>query len=446
MKSDKEINQLIKKMGRRFAKAGERIIKQGEISDSAYIIKSGTCRLVVEKSGNLLPVSHLGKGEIIGMVSLLTGEPQHVHFEAETDMEIWELNKELFDDISREDPAWLDFLTEILVNRLDSPRPIADRAIGKYVLTDIIGRGGYSIVYRGLHTGLNMPVAIKMMKHNMAMEPEFLTGFRNEAKTIASLTHDNIIKVFDIEEQFRTIFIIQELIEGESLNDMLIRLGNLSPKLAVDCLIQICSGLEYAHKKGIIHRDINSANIFVQRNDRIQILDFGLACPIGTEDFASLGTVAYMAPEQIESEKLDERTDIYALAITAYEMLTGTRPFPEDDIQALMQMHLNEDIPDPGNLVNNLPDGLREFILKAGRRKPSDRYQNAARVLEDLQQLSSDLGITIENKKPEQFNTASIYLKYKDYQKSDLKKLMSTISNHAKDYGIKIKAPEFMDI
>ena len=93
----------------RFAKAGERIIKQGEISDSAYIIKSGTCMLVVEKSGKYHPVSHLGKGEIIGMVSLLTGEPQHVHFEAETDMELWELNKELFDDITRENPAWLDF-------------------------------------------------------------------------------------------------------------------------------------------------------------------------------------------------------------------------------------------------------------------------------------------------------------------------------------------------
>ena len=145
MKSDKEISQFIKKMGFRLVKAGVRFINQGEISNSVYIVKSGTCRLVIEKSGNLHPVSHLGKGEIIGMVSLLTGEPQHVHFEAETDLELGELSKDLFDDISRENPAWLDFLTEILVNRLDSPRPIADRAIGKYVLTDIIGRGGYSI-------------------------------------------------------------------------------------------------------------------------------------------------------------------------------------------------------------------------------------------------------------------------------------------------------------
>ena len=445
MKSDIEINHFIKKMGFRFIKAGERFIKQGAISDSAYIIKSGTCRLVVEKSGNLHPAGHLGKGEIIGMVSLLTGEPQHVHFEAETDMELLELSRELFDDISRENPAWLDFLTEILINRLDSPRPIAERAIGKYVLTDIIGRGGYSIVYRALHTGLNMPVAVKMMRHNMAMDPEFLTGFRNEAKTIANLTHDNIINVFDIEEQFRTIFIIQELVEGESLNDLLTRLGSLPPKLAVEYLSQICSGLEYAHQQGLIHRDINSTNIFVQRNDRVKIIDFGLACSIGTEDFASYGTAAYMAPEQIESERLDERTDIYALAITAYEMLTGRRPFPEDDIQALMQLHLNEDIPDPGILVNDLPDGLRQFILKAGRRKPSDRYQNAALAMEDLQQLSADLGMPIGAKESEKLNMANFSLLYKDSQQTALKQLLNTIGNHAKEYGIKIKAADSMD-
>jgi serine/threonine protein kinase len=280
----------------------------------------------------------------------------------------------------------------------------------------------------------------------MAMDPEFLTGFRNEAKTIASLTHDNIINVFDIEEQFRTIFIIQELVEGESLYDLLTRLGSLPPKLAVEYLIQICSGLEYAHQQGLIHRDINSTNIFVQRNDRVKIIDFGLACSIGTEDFASYGTAAYMAPEQIESEKLDERTDIYALAITAYEMLTGRRPFPEDDIQALMQMHLNQDIPDPGNLVSNLPDGLRAFILQAGRRQPSGRYQNAAQALKELQQLSADLGLPSETEEPEKLNTASVFLEYKDSQQTALKQFLSTIGNHAKEYGIKIKAADIMDI
>ena len=444
--SENEINQFVNKMACKFFKAGERIITQGEIRDSAYIIKRGACLKVAEKWGDLHPVGHLGKGDIIGVMSMLTGEPQNAHVEAETDLELWELNKELFNDITRENPDWLDFLTEIIANRLDSRRPIADRAIGKYVLTDIIGRGGYSIVYRGLHTGLSMPVAIKMMRHNMAMDSEFLSGFRNEAKTIAGLTHDNIIRVFDIEERFRTIFIIEELVDGESLKALLGRLGSLSSKLVVDYLVQICSGLEYAHRQGIIHRDINTTNIFVQRNDRIKILDFGLACPIGTEDFASYGTAAYMAPEQIQSEKLDERTDIYALAITAYEMLTGRRPFPETDPRVLMQLHLDEDIPDPGNRLPVLSRGLREFISKAGRRKPSDRYQNATRALEALQELRGEFGLPVETKDPEKLNMASVFLVYKDSQEPALKQLMSTISNHAKEYGIGIKTADIMDI
>ena len=308
------------------------------------------------------------------------------------------------------------------------------------------GAGGYSIVYRGLHSGLSMPVAIKMMRHNMAMDPDFLMSFRNEAKTIASLNHDNIIRVYDIEERFRTVFIIEELVDGESLKDLLVRLGNLSPKLAVDYIIQICSGLEYAHHQGILHRDINTSNIFVQRDDKIKILDFGLACPIGTEDFASYGTVAYMAPEQIESDKLDERTDIYALAITAFEMLTGKRPFPENDIRALMQMHLNQDIPDPKKRGANLPDGLREFILKAGRRKPSDRYQSVAQALDDLVKIGGELGLPIKPNASEKLNMASVFLVYRDNQQPALQRLMRTISSHAKEYGIAIKAADIMDL
>jgi serine/threonine protein kinase len=277
----------------------------------------------------------------VGIRSFLTGEPQGAHAEAETAMELWALDKDLFDDISKEDPDLLEFLTELVVCRFDSKRPTADRIIGKYMAMDIIGRGGYSIVYRGLNTDLSMPVAIKMLKHNLAVNPDFINGFRNEAKTIASLRHENILRVYDIEERYKTVFIIEEMVEGESLENMLGRLACIPPKLAISFLIQLCSGLQYAHKMGIIHRDINPSNIFVQQNDRLKILDFGLSCPIGTEDFASFGTMAYMAPEQIESDPMDQRTDIYALGITAFEMLAGQKPFQETDPQKLMDLHLN---------------------------------------------------------------------------------------------------------
>jgi serine/threonine protein kinase len=117
-----------------------------------------------------------------------------------------------------------------------------------------------------------MPVAIKMMRHDLAMDADYLSNFQNEAKTIASLNHENIIKIYDIEERFRTVFIIMEFLEGESLDAMLGRLKTIPPALAVNFLIQICSGLQYVHQRGIIHRDINSSNVIIRRDDRLKIL------------------------------------------------------------------------------------------------------------------------------------------------------------------------------
>ena len=311
----------------RHDRAGERFITQGETDGTAYIIDRGACLAVVEKNGGLHPVGHRGEGDIVGDLALLTGEPQPAHVEAQTDATLWVLPRRAFEDLSKEDPDLLDFLTELTADRLDSRRPVADRRIGKYTATEIIGRGGYSIVYRGVHTGLDLPVAIKMMRHDMAADPDFLAGFRNEAKMIAALDHDNIVRVYDIEERFRTVFIIMEHVRGESLQSLLRRLKRLPPRLIVSFLLQICAGLAYAHRKGIIHRDIKPDNIIVGPDDRIKILDFGLACPPGADD-CRIGTVFYLAPEQITGDRIDPRTDIYRLGVAAYEMAIGTRPFP----------------------------------------------------------------------------------------------------------------------
>ena len=392
--SEDTVFPFLDKMTYKHIEAGERFISQGASLDSAFVIQKGSCLVVVEKDGSLHPVDHRGEGDIVGELAILTGEPQNAHVEAQTDMEVWVLNKALFDDISEEEPHLLDFLTELVADRFDSNRPIADREIGKYVATDIAGRGGYGIVYKGVHSILNMPVVIKMMRHDLAVNPDFLSSFWNEAKTIASLNHENIVKIYDIEEMFQTVFIIMEYVVGDSLKSLIDSLKKIPPRVAVDFLIQICSGLDYAHQQGIIHRDINSFNIMVQRDGRLKILDFGLACPIGTEDHSSLGTVFYMSPEQIEGEILDQRTDIYALGITAFEMLTGKRPFPEDDIGTLMDMHVHEDIPDPAEIVPDLPGVLRRFIIKACHRDPNQRYQNMIEAQNDLLPLVNEYGLT----------------------------------------------------
>ena len=148
----------------RFVKAGERIVKQGEIRDKAYIIQRGSCLVIVEKEGQLHPVDHRVRGDIIGVTSILTKEPQNAHIDAETAVELWEIEGELLKNISEEHPELFEFLTEIVASRFDTKRPVADRLIGKYIASEIIGRGAYSIVYGGVHSGLNMPVTIKMMK------------------------------------------------------------------------------------------------------------------------------------------------------------------------------------------------------------------------------------------------------------------------------------------
>ncbi len=371
--------------------AGKRFINQGEAADAAYIIQRGTCQLIVEKDGDLHPVDHRAEGDIVGVAAILTGEPRRAHVEAETDMEVWVLNHDQFEHVSSEQPGLLDFLTELVADRFDSGRPIADRSIGKFVATEIIGRGGFSIIYKGMHLELNKPVAIKMMRHHLAMDPDFLRNFRNEAKTIASLNHENIIKVYDIEERYKTVFLIMQFLAGETLSTKLERLNTIQPAAAVHYLIQICSGLQYAHRRGIIHRDINSSNIIIEPDEHLKILDFGLACPIGTQDFSSLGTLAYMAPEQINGDPMDSRTDIYAVGTTAYEMLVGKRPFDADDPRKLEDMLLHQDIPDPTRSITDLPKDLPHFITKSCRRDPDLRYDNMNQALVDLNRIAAAL-------------------------------------------------------
>jgi predicted Ser/Thr protein kinase len=434
-------------MSYKHVKSGERFITQGKVGEVAYIIQKGTCLVIVEKDGELHPVNHYGKGDIVGGVGLLTGEPRIAHVEAETDMELWVLNKEQFDNISEKDPDLLTFLTELVADRFDSKRPTAYRKIGKYLTTDIIGRGGYSIVYKGVHSALNLPVAVKMLRHNMAMDQDFLRGFYEEANTIACLDHENIVRIYDIEERYKTLFIIMELIEGEPLKDLLNHLKRIPPRLAITFLLQICSGLDYAHKRGIVHRDINPTNIMVKkRHDRLKIIDFGLTCAIGTEDYNSLGTLFYRAPEQIKGDPVGPHTDIYALGITAYEMATGRRPFPEENLWELRNIHLKEDIPDPAKIVPDIPEGLRRFILKAGRCDPSRRYQNVKQAMDDLHNLAEKYELLHKRLSLNRQKMTNLCLVYNEDRQLELNKLMEDFSARAQKIGVTLKVADFYDV
>ncbi len=424
-------------------KAGARFIRQGDPGDTFYLIQNGTCVASVEKEGKLHSVGRIREGDFVGEMSVLLGEPRSAHVDAETDMDMWGMTKQQFDQLAREHPELCNFLTELLADRLSSRELTADRTIGKYLITDIIGSGGYSIVYKGIHKHLNRPVAIKMMKHDLAMEPDFLIRFRNEAKIIAQFNHPNIVNVYDIEERFRTVFIIMEHLEGMSLEYILENMSQLPLPRILNILVQVCAGLQYAHKQGIVHQDIKPANIFILPDDQVKILDFGLAAPVGTEDFELPGSLRYMAPEQLEGEAVNECTDIFSLGISAYEMVTGKKPYPQKDPRELLRIRLNQDIPDPMEDATEIPPSFRQFILKACARDPDQRYQQVHEILQDLMPLTEDISLPEYLEKRKMIN---LFLVYNQNQELVLNRLVEDFSAKVKKLGIILKGAEFKDL
>jgi serine/threonine protein kinase len=227
-----------------------------------------------------------------------------------------------------------------------------------------------------------------MLRHDIAMQPEFIANFRREANLIAALEHENIVRVLGVEERFRTVFIIMEWLEGRTLRGLLDDAQRLSARETVSILVQVCRALAHAHGRAVIHQDVNPANIFLLPDGKVKLLDFGMAGPCGSQGRLT-GTPHYMAPEQVECLPVDERTDVYALGVTAFEMVCGRRPFEEGNAFKVMSSHLERDIPDPGCIVPGLPPVLRDLILKACRRDPRGRPPGVRRLLEALERYSA---------------------------------------------------------
>lgn len=266
---------------------------------------------------------------------------------------------------------------------------------GKYRIVDEIGRGGMGIVYKAEDITLQRTVALKFLPAQWTSDPEARERFVHEARAASALDHSNICNIHEIgEAEDDRMYIAMAFYEGKSLREK-IKHGPLKREEALGIAIQAATGMANAHQKGIVHRDIKPANILVTSDGIVKIVDFGLAKLAGqvklTREGTTVGTVAYMSPEQAKGKTVDQRTDIWSLGVVLYEMLSGVLPFKGDYEQTLIHSILQQEPERLGRLRKDLPAGLENIVFKALSKKPADRYQSMDGLLEDLQSVAAGL-------------------------------------------------------
>jgi serine/threonine protein kinase/tetratricopeptide (TPR) repeat protein len=280
---------------------------------------------------------------------------------------------------------------------------VIGRTVSHYQIVEELGRGGMGVVYKAEDTKLKRKVALKFLLPHILSSDEDKTRFIHEAQAAAALHHPNICTIYEINEADGQTFISMAYLEGESLTERLAR-GPLTPTQALRIALQVARGLKAAHDNGIIHRDIKSSNIMISADGRATIMDFGLAKSAhqtqATQRGAKLGTIGYMSPEQTRGDHVDHRTDIWSLGVLLYEMIAGTRPFHGDYDEAVIYSILNED-PEPlGTFAPDTPKDIWLAIQRAIAKKPDDRYQTSAELVQDLEVLYEDVKTGSSSRRP----------------------------------------------
>ncbi|MBO5278474.1 MAG: Stk1 family PASTA domain-containing Ser/Thr kinase [Lachnospiraceae bacterium] len=256
----------------------------------------------------------------------------------------------------------------------------------RYEILGKVGSGGMSDVYKAKCHKLNRYVAIKVLKAEYSEDKNFVSKFRAEAQAAAGLSHPNIVNIYDVGEDNGLYYIVMELVEGITLKTYIEKKGRLDVKEAVSIAIQVAQGIQTAHSHHIIHRDIKPQNIIISKEGKVKVTDFGIARASSAQTINSnaMGSVHYISPEQARGSYSDERSDIYSLGISLYEMITGSVPFEGDTTVAVALQHIQGEIPSPRDIVPNLPVSVEKIIYKCTQKKPERRYAKASELIVDL--------------------------------------------------------------
>ncbi|MFI5611290.1 Stk1 family PASTA domain-containing Ser/Thr kinase [Amycolatopsis sp. NPDC051903] len=273
---------------------------------------------------------------------------------------------------------------------MSTPRLLSNR----YELGETLGYGGMSEVHHGHDVRLGREVAIKVLRADLARDPQFQERFRREAQNAAALNHPAIVAVYDTGEantEFGNLpYIVMEYVEGRTLRDIVKTEGPMSQKRAMEVMADVCAALDFSHRHGIVHRDVKPANVMITKNGAVKVMDFGIARAMHdgqsamTQTAAVIGTAQYLSPEQARGESVDARSDVYAAGCVLYELITGEPPFTGDSPVAVAYQHVRED-PNPPSSVNPaVTPELDAVVLKALAKGPANRYQSAAEMRSDL--------------------------------------------------------------
>ena len=269
---------------------------------------------------------------------------------------------------------------------------------GRYEVGDLIGTGGMADVYQGRDTRLSRPVAIKILRSDLARDPSFLTRFRREAQAAAGLNHPSIVSVYDTGEEIIDggvlPYIVMEEVEGRTIREVIRDGEKLPVQRAIAVIHGILEALDYSHRHGIVHRDVKPANVMITTSGDVKVMDFGIARALDdanatvTHAWTVVGTAQYLSPEQARGEIADSRSDIYSVGCLLYELLTGRAPFSGDTPVAIAYQHVSAKPISVNDLNLDLPSGLSQIIDGALAKDPSARYQSAAEMLADLDRIS----------------------------------------------------------
>lgn len=262
----------------------------------------------------------------------------------------------------------------------------------RYEVLSKVGAGGMADVYKGKDRMLNRFVAIKVLKKEYKEDENFVRKFRSEAQAAAGLMHPNIVNVYDVGEDRGLYYMVMELVEGITLKEYIEKKGRLSHKEVISIAIQMCTGLGVAHAADIIHRDIKPQNIIISKDGKVKVTDFGIAKATTSNTVSSnaMGSVHYTSPEQARGGFSDQRSDIYSVGITLFEMVTGQVPFDGDSTVSVAIKHLQEEIMSPSELVPDIPYSLEQIILKCTQKNSERRYRNTDELIQDMKRSLVD--------------------------------------------------------